>query len=325
MSRTKYGHSTLSGLIDSDSDEEHFIERSGLPTPESGVENKTAGRKGPGRPKTAMPAKITKAKAPARRTSGRLNAKLKDVAPAKGASKKVAATKGKRKVLADKTNQQYTSDTEEVDEFEQNEDTVMGDELDATVVAIKEPKPKPAKKTAAARGKAAKAIAAQTTEIIARDAPALGSRTTKKKGTAKRQVAPEASPEKIILESQVPPMEIDDTGNEEVVEETVSRIAHNGRHPRSNSRPRQPSAHRRRAGSASDTERSDPALRRKLGDITKKYENLNVKYQDLREIGLKEAERNFERLKKQSEEKTAGKLIEIDVRLPANLAQLPKS
>jgi regulator of replication initiation timing len=45
--------------------------------------------------------------------------------------------------------------------------------------------------------------------------------------------------------------------------------------------------------------------------MTKKFESLNVKYQDLREIGLKEAERNFERLKKQSEEKTAGKFYSI--------------
>jgi hypothetical protein len=325
MSRTKYGRSTLSGLIDSDSDEAPFIERSGLPAPESGAESKPSGKKGRGRPKTIMPAKVTKAKAPARRTSGRLNAKLKEAVPFKGAAKKGAATKGQRKVLADKTNQQYASDTEEVDEFEQNEDTIMADELDANVVAIKEPKPKPVKKVVAARGKVAKVLATHAAEIKVPDVPALESRTTKKKGAAKRQLTPELSPEKIILESQIPAMEIDDTANEEVVQETVSRTAHNGRHPRSNSRSRQLSAQRRRIGSVSDTERIDPALRRKLGDITKKYENLNVKYQDLREIGLKEAERNFERLKKQSEEKTAGKPTETHVRMAADLTQFPKN
>lgn len=304
MSRTKSGHSTLSGLIDSDSEEVPFIGHHGFPTPESGAEHKTAGKKGRGRPKTAMPAKVTKAKAPARRTSGRLNTKLKDVAPIKGASKKVVPTKGNRRALADKTNQQYASDTEEVDEFEQNEDTVMEDELDTTAVAFKEPRPKIAKKTVAGRGKPAKVVAAQTTKDISPAGSSLESYTTKNKSAAKRQVTPELSPEKIIMESQASTMEIDNTGSEEVVEETISRTARNGRNPRSNSRPQQPSAHRRRAGSASDTERSDPVLRRKLGDITKKYENLNVKYQDLREIGLKEAERHFERLKKQSEEQT---------------------
>ena len=325
MSKIKYGHSTLSGLVDSDSDEDHLDERSGLPTPESGAENKTAGRKGPGRPKAAMPAKVTKAKAPARRTSGRLTSRVKDVAPAKAVAKKALAAKGKREVLADKTNQQYTSDTEEVDEFEQDEDTIMGDELATTVVAVKESKPKRAKKPSVAREKAANTTTAQKEEIIASKAPTVESRATKKSGPVKRQVATEPSPERIVMESQIPEMEIEDTANEEVVEEIISKSAYHGRHARSDSRPRQTSVHRRRAGSASDTERSDPALRRKLGDISKKYESLNAKYQDLREIGLKEAERNFERLKKQSEEKTIGKLVETPSRMPANPGQLPTS
>lgn len=36
--------------------------------------------------------------------------------------------------------------------------------------------------------------------------------------------------------------------------------------------------------------------------MTKRFEALNAKHQDLREIGLKEAERNFEKLKKQNED-----------------------
>jgi hypothetical protein len=175
-------------------------------TPDSGAENKGIGKKRRGRPKSAMPTKVTEAKAPARRISGRL-AKIKDVAPAKVPAKKaVAATKGKRKALADKTNQQIASDTEEVEEFEQNEDTIMADELDATVVVVKETKLNPAKKAVTGRGKTAKEKAAKeiSAEDIAPDAPVLESRVTKKKGPSKRQVAPEPSPEKIILESQVP-------------------------------------------------------------------------------------------------------------------------
>jgi hypothetical protein len=43
--------------------------------------------------------------------------------------------------------------------------------------------------------------------------------------------------------------------------------------------------------------------------MTKKYDSLSVKYQDLREIGLKEAERNFERFKKQGEQDKAGRFL----------------
>lgn len=52
----------------------------------------------------------------------------------------------------------------------------------------------------------------------------------------------------------------------------------------------------------------DPELRRKLGELTQKYEALELKYRDLREVAVKEAERNFDRLRKQSEERTAGML-----------------
>ncbi|KAK7415608.1 hypothetical protein QQX98_005752 [Neonectria punicea] len=50
---------------------------------------------------------------------------------------------------------------------------------------------------------------------------------------------------------------------------------------------------------------SDVSLRRRLGDLTKKYDNLEMRHRDLREVGIKEAERNFDRLRKQAEERTA--------------------
>ncbi|KPM36198.1 hypothetical protein AK830_g10367 [Neonectria ditissima] len=56
---------------------------------------------------------------------------------------------------------------------------------------------------------------------------------------------------------------------------------------------------------------SDVSLRRRLGDLTKKYSSLEMRHRDLREVGIKEAERNFDRLRKQAEERTsaANKLI----------------
>lgn len=55
--------------------------------------------------------------------------------------------------------------------------------------------------------------------------------------------------------------------------------------------------------SASDSELHEPTLRRRIGDLTRKHEALEARYRDLREIGVQEAERNFDRLKKQSEER----------------------
>lgn len=56
----------------------------------------------------------------------------------------------------------------------------------------------------------------------------------------------------------------------------------------------------------SDYDITDDSARRRLEDLTKKYAALESRHRDLREVGVREAERNFERLKKQAEERTAG-------------------
>lgn len=59
-------------------------------------------------------------------------------------------------------------------------------------------------------------------------------------------------------------------------------------------------------GNAANVDGDDVSLRRKLGDLSRRYESLEARYRDLRDVGVKEAESNFERLKKQSEENSAG-------------------
>lgn len=250
-------------------------------------------KKGRGRPKAA-PTKITKvpkAKVSARRTSDRMT-------PNKRAP--TAAAKGKRQVLGDKTNQQNDSDTEEVDDFEPVEDVYMeGDEqgYKASVAAVgktRKTKKAPVKQTASAPKEILNTVAAK--ELRQK------SRTTKK-ALVRVEVPEEASPEKYVPETQVAAMEVDQPNEREEVEEVVAEKSSKSAQSRSVHRQPQP-VQRPRAGSTSDTERGDPNLRRKLGELSKKYDVLNTRYQDLREIGLKEAERNFERLRKQMEEKT---------------------
>lgn len=85
---------------------------------------------------------------------------------------------------------------------------------------------------------------------------------------------------------------------------------------RTESRPRQEPSYRRRAGSVSDTERGDPLLRRKLGDITRKYENVDAKYRNLKEIAISEANSNFEKLRKEHDQ-----IIETNHKLVSSLKQ----
>lgn len=63
-----------------------------------------------------------------------------------------------------------------------------------------------------------------------------------------------------------------------------------------------PTSASKRPNSSSEHE-SDPSTRRRLGEITKKYEALEAKYKDLKHVAVTEAEKTFDRLKKTSEEK----------------------
>lgn len=58
-----------------------------------------------------------------------------------------------------------------------------------------------------------------------------------------------------------------------------------------------------RSQRVADVDMSDPSLRRRLSELTKKYETLEGKYRQLQEVGTKEAERNFDRFKKQAGER----------------------
>jgi hypothetical protein len=284
--------SKLSAMIDSDEDEMHFVERDARPTPDSAQEN-TPAKKGRGRPKGATN-KVTKSKAPARKTA---------------AAATVSKALGKRAPLSDKTNERPARATEEQEDSEMV-DAISEDELDASVVVEKAKPVKKAKKAVATKSH-------QESEDELEEKPATKSRsavTKQKTNKAKREPSLEVEPSELVDESmnyvqetQVSEIEVEEEP-EEIDEPTPQPPPKAANRIRSESRQRPSSLQRKRAGSASDTERNDPAIRRKLGDVNKKLENMEFKYRNLREIGIKEAEHNFERLKAQSEAKTKGRV-----------------
>lgn len=71
----------------------------------------------------------------------------------------------------------------------------------------------------------------------------------------------------------------------------------------------------RRAGSASSTERgvNDPALRRRLGEMTNKYESLEIKYNSLKDVASAEAQSNFDKLKSSTELRAKSRLRMVHV------------
>lgn len=56
---------------------------------------------------------------------------------------------------------------------------------------------------------------------------------------------------------------------------------------------------------------NDATLRRRLGDLTRKHEALESRYRELKEVGVKEAEKNFDKLKKQADERASSKVSSL--------------
>ncbi|KAF7944826.1 uncharacterized protein EAE97_005459 [Botrytis byssoidea] len=314
---SKFKNSTLAGLIGSDSEDDHLVERT---MSKQQSKDNTAAKKVRGRPKTA-PSKVTKKKSPARRASGRINGK-----PTPESSP--PAKRGRKNVQAAKINRQKDNgkEAEQIDETEDvtMEDVVSGDELDGEVTAPKEVEAKDTKKSTAPRGRATKTVVPEP-EIAEEIVVPVGKKGRPgRKGKAKVQEEPvveQGSPEKVIQETQAPETEVEmDEDIEELEQEdSIPEVKRKGSRPQNDSRRRQMSVSRHRAGSASDTERNEPAVRRRLGELSKKLEHVEVKYQDLREVGVKEAEKTFDRYKKAAEEKTKAS-NELIASLKANLA-----
>jgi hypothetical protein len=59
-------------------------------------------------------------------------------------------------------------------------------------------------------------------------------------------------------------------------------------------------------GSTDDDKMGEPELRRRLGDLTKKYDTLENRYRNLREIGIVEANANMDKLRQHCEAVTTG-------------------
>jgi hypothetical protein len=303
MPKSKHGQISLLGLVDSDSDDIRVEAVTAMPTSDTTAGDIVPVKRGRGRPKAtiAKVAKVTKAKPTGRRASG---------------AKAVSSKRGKRAPLTDKTNKQNAgNDTEEVEEFDQQDTTMdiepSGDELNGSTVAVKQHK-SPTVKLRSTRRNAAlienisiRSVSAEVPEVsrLRSRAPTAAGKSNQGKGQL--SVEPNQLTE-AIPETQVPMMDVSDYGDGEVGEPTPIPFAYRTTMAPSVTQSMQTSMLRRRAGSSSETERSDPAVRRRLGELTVQLEKLDVRYRNVREIGIKEAERNFERLKRQSEESAKG-------------------
>ncbi|OMP87241.1 Monopolin complex subunit pcs1 [Diplodia seriata] len=272
---------TLSYMVDESASEDEFAKDSVAHnmTSDSLIENAAPPkRRAVGRPKTTAPAKgaATRAQRTSRRTSGA------SVMAAKAKVGKKAPPK--REALAERSEPNAT-DIEEVDDFED-----LGDAA-----------PPVASKGGGRSRQPVQSLAAPDPVKKPKAAPKGRARQTKK------EPSPDL-PAMIIPETQDDPDPMDiEPSIEDIPElpETQPLSRPNNR-ARSVSKQRAPASFRRGGSVLSDAERpgNDPTLRRKLGDLTKKFENLDVKYQNLRDVGVRDAGVNFENLKKSTDDRS---------------------
>ena len=310
-----------------------------LPSPESNQENSNVAAK---KMRGKRTAKFGKPKSAARKATGTTNAAGVKKVPARKKGKAVA-----RVPLKDQTNIQQASDTEEVDDLNTGEDDVLskmtsGDELSGAKPAAKQGKGRRPAQPEAPLKEHRPTIedSFQVQRVVDEDGEfeytptqnrqsiPLLKPTTRPRGRPKAAskepvVIPESQMESLPIESSMPI-----PGQDSDAEGRSTQPIQRTTHFRAGSKQRQP--YRHRAGSASSTEGpragNDPTLRRRLGEMTRKLETLEVKYQTLRDVGITEASENFSRLQASaaSERKAAAEVIaslKRDVAIQRSLAQ----
>ncbi|CAI6337154.1 unnamed protein product [Periconia digitata] len=299
----------VSFTVDSASEDETRDELDIFPTPDSNTENKVPARKPRGKvaqtAKSAPAIKATaKTRTTARRTSGSGASGVKKQGA--GAAKKTSAKAG-RKALAEKE-VSNGNDTEEVDEFDAQEEVVAPAPVKATrrgrppKAKVEEEEVEALPPTRRTRKTAEKEIAPKPTKA----------KSAAKTRVTKRTAAVDPVPEDLTIpetqqEPEPDPMDVDIEQSIELDE--VPETMPPPPPPRPSARriqqeaktARQASAGPRRAGSASDTER-DPALRRKVGDLTKKLEAMTARYDTLKDVAGATKESNFDQLKKKTDQ-----------------------
>ena len=231
-----------------------------------------------------------------------------------------------RAPLKEQANIHHAEETEEVDEFaaQTEGETVIEGMIEPISPAKRSaPLEKVGRRVKAQPTKQSNAVEKdgdfEYTPITVRQMKVAGGAVAEKgkgkgKGKALKQVSTEPQLELEGPETQ-PQMDIDISAVQDDDDQQRTFLPQPSFRRNNNARialrQRQPPVARRRAGSASSTERTagDPTLRRKLGDMTRKFESIDLRYRNLREIGLKEAEANYDKLKALTEAKDKGMVL----------------
>lgn len=284
--------STLLDLADSDSDSGYSV-RTSMPKT---TENMAATKKPRGRPPTNRVTK-TETKAATRRAGAKKAAAVEKELERKALADKPANQKPK---AAKERKATKIPEEEQEQEEDEDEDEDEGEE-DEDVLATPPGSDEPARAAKGGRRRPRKG------SVIPESAQKLDDRAAAKKAARKAAKAEQAAPQQ-DSPSEVPETQVHDLmdvdGEEQDQVEDLPMFSRFSAPPstqRVNSHHIPLSASKR--PSSSSSRESDPDVRRRLGEMTKKYETLEFKYRDLRNVAVTEAEKTFDRLKQTSEDR----------------------
>jgi hypothetical protein len=275
MPRRKAQPAKLTSIIDPPSEDDFANTEEDLsamlPTPDSSEDKRPTVLT-----KRRAAAPTTRAKPATKKTAAAASRKANTAAT--GTTK----TKRARPALKDRTN---VLEEDEGEGLEKN---------DAEEEEIEEPQRKRAKGAhTAAEHKTAKRKPANTAARTARAGSAVPATARQASVIPETQLEASIEVDTNDFESTVQPAPAPPVAIPQPVSRAASRARSVSRQPESMA-PRH-----LRAASASSIDRglTDPALRRKLGEMTTKYESLEIKYNNLKDMASGEVQTNFEKLK----------------------------
>lgn len=287
-----------------------------MPTPDSGRENQDpSGKKKSGRLKRAT-ATRTKSKTSPQKSRGRCASGEMVLRPKRAAAGKKTKAASRRPALKEIPNTQPKegNETEDVDDFDDLADVQnagsSGHIPTPTTASKQSPrKVDSAQKTSNEKPERGRNKIRKSIEEIPETQPVEIASSNMSKAPTKRPRKPKPAKREAIPETQPKPMDVDPLQAEDDIEPSTMKPSPKAKYSEApETKIRAPLALREKTGNASDSERAgrDPLLRKKFNDLKRKFDNLQAQYDTLRGVGIVEAQSNFKKLKKQTDESTQG-------------------
>ncbi|RKF74730.1 putative chromosome segregation protein [Golovinomyces cichoracearum] len=205
-------------------------------------------------------------------------------------TQKASKSKKKRLVVTDEISHQSASGADDIDEFNQSD--INQPQINVKIL-----------RKSSGRSKAAKELLSindTNHDKSPKVRRAVSRQPPKRKGRSKKASSPDRFQEKVIVETQESEVNTIEEADEKV--ERSPKKLRSQADSQSSHRPNK----RRRTSSISDPDsQRDASLSRKIRNLNQKYESLQLRYNEVIELGIVEAEIKFDKLRKQIEENTS--------------------